>query len=73
MVPGFTGRFYWMPLYHTYYQLPPPHSHTHTHTHTHTSAPPKEALSEQKEHKKLIEKGKPEDVPPGIKHRKVGN
>lgn len=51
--------------------LPP--SLTHTHTHTHTSAPPKEALSEQKEHKKLIEKGKPEDVPPGIKHRKVGN
>ena len=32
-------------------------------------APPKEYLSEQKEHKKLIEKGKPEDVPLGIRHR----
>ena len=44
--------------------------HTHTHTH-HTAAPPKESLSEHKDHKKMIEKGKPDDAPVGIKHRKV--
>ncbi|KAL5473155.1 hypothetical protein EMCRGX_G027603 [Ephydatia muelleri] len=33
------------------------------------SAAPKEALSEQKDHKKLIEKGKPDDILPGFKNR----
>ena len=48
------------------------HTHVpHTHTHTHHTAPPKESLSEHKDHKKMIEKGKPEDAPVGIKHRKV--
>lgn len=28
----------------------------------------KESLSEQTQHKKIIEKGKPDDVYPGIKH-----
>ena len=36
-----------------------------------TVAPPKESFSEMKEHKKIIEKGVPEDVPPGIKGRRV--
>ena len=31
----------------------------------------KEALSEMKEHKKLIEKGRPDDVPPGFRFRTV--
>lgn len=31
----------------------------------------KEALSEMKEHKKLIEKGKPDDVPAGFRFRTV--
>lgn len=31
----------------------------------------KEPLSEQKEHKKIIEKGKPDDVPAGVKHKHV--
>ena len=31
----------------------------------------KEALSEMKEHKKLIEKGKPDDVAQGFRHRTV--
>ena len=34
-------------------------------------APAKEPLSEMKEHKKLIEKGKPEDVPVGHRFRTV--
>lgn len=34
-----------------------------------STGPPKEALSEQKEHKKLIEKGMPDDVLPGFKNR----
>ena len=34
---------------------------------------PKEPLSEEKDHKKVIEKGKPDDVPPGIKNRNVRN
>ena len=29
-------------------------------------------MSEQKEHKKLIEKGKPDDVLPGFRNRHVG-
>ena len=33
--------------------------------------PPTEPLSEQKEHKKIIEKGIPEDVHPGIKNKNV--
>ena len=33
------------------------------------SAEPKQSLSEAKEHKKIIEKGVPEDVTPGVKHR----
>ena len=32
----------------------------------------KEALSEMKEHKRLIEKGRPDDVPPGFRFRTVG-
>ena len=36
-----------------------------------STAPPKEAFSEMKEHKKIIEKGVPEDVPPGIKGSRV--
>ena len=36
-------------------------------------AAPKEALSEQKDHKKLIEKGKPDDILPGFKNRHVGS
>lgn len=31
----------------------------------------KEPFSEMKEHKKLIEKGKPDDVPPGYRYRTV--
>ena len=34
-------------------------------------APPKELFCEMKEHKKIIEKGVPEDVPPGLKGRRV--
>lgn len=33
----------------------------------------KEALSEMKEHKKLIEKGKPDDVPAGFRFRTVSS
>ena len=33
------------------------------------SAEPQQSLSEAKEHKKIIEKGVPEDVTPGVKHR----
>ena len=35
------------------------------------TAPPKELFCEMKEHKKIIEKGVPEDVPPGLKGRRV--
>lgn len=35
------------------------------------SAETKELLCEQKEHKKVLEKGKPDDVPLGVKHRHV--
>lgn len=34
------------------------------------TGPPKEALSESKEHKKLIEKGKPDDLPAGFRHKR---
>ena len=33
------------------------------------SGPQRESLCEAKEHKKIIEKGKPDDVVPGIRHK----
>ena len=36
-------------------------------------APAKEPLSEMKEHKKLIEKGKPDDVPVGNRYGTVSD
>ena len=40
-------------------------------THIALVAPPKELFCEMKEHKKIIEKGIPEDVPPGLKATRV--